>query len=277
VVCFNCDFFWVCASPFDDVFEGHYFTCLGLSSRPSLVFGSSVFKVLRSSLSSFIGIFSALSVICPSNSGSAHLPMSSSSLAAGVSSPVSSASKMQSSRRFVAMARVVTLTLVAKRLPALASRIRFLNWVATSVEPRILIRASESMSMPSRLTHLSRSLSCVFGGAISKISHSGCVGALGTPGAPVGISIFPHLHGHERQFLHRCPRGSVSSRFAASPGSSSWASELIVARVGGFSGACTLFCWISIHVPRFTPSMMVCSNRDWLAGRTIPVFLWMFS
>lgn len=273
MVCFNCDFFWVCASPFDDVFEGHYFTCLGLSSRLSLVFGSSVFKVLRSSLSSFIGIFSALSVICPSNSGSAHLPMSSSSLAAGVSSPVSSASKMQSSRRFVAMVRALTLTFVVKRLPALASRIRFLNWVATSVEPLTLIMASESMSMPSRLTHLSRSLSWVFGGAISKVSHSNGVGPTVIPGPVWGASIFPHLHGHERQFLHKCPLGSVSSRLAASSGSSSWLSELIIARVGGFSGACNLFCWISIHVPRFTPSMMVCSNRDWLAGRTIPVFL----
>jgi len=148
----------VCSSPFDDVFEGHYFTCLGLSSSPSLVFGSSVFKVLSSSLSSFTGIFSALSVICPSNSGSVHLPMSSRNFAAGLSSPVSSASKTQSSLRFVEMACAVTFTLVVIRLPALASRIRFLNCVATSVEPLILIIASDSVSMPSRLTHLSRSL-----------------------------------------------------------------------------------------------------------------------
>jgi len=117
----------------------------------------------------------------------------------------------------------------------------------------------------------------VLTGAISKGSHSGRVTAPGTPVIVVGSSIFPHLHGHERQFLHRCPRGSVSSRLAASSGSSSWASELIVARVGGLSGAWTLFCWMSIHVPRFTPSRMVCSNSDWLSGRTPPVFLWMFS
>ena len=232
----------MCSSPFYDVFEWHYFTCLGLSSRLSLVFGSSVFKVLRSSLSSFIGIFSAFSVICPSNSGSVHLPMSSSSLAAGVSSPVSSASNMQSSLRFVEMACAVTFTLVAIRLPALASLIRFLNWMATSVEPLTLIMASESVSMPSRLNHLSKSLSWVLTGAISKGSHSGLVGALGAPVTVVGSSIFPHLHGHEKQFLHRCPRGSVSSRLAASSGNSSWVSELIMTRLGGFSGACTLFC-----------------------------------
>ena len=239
--------------------------------------GSSVFKVLRSSLSSLIGIFSAFSVICPSNSGSVHLPMSSSSLAAGVSNPVSSASKMQSNRRFVSRARALTLTLVVKRLPALARRIRFLNWVATSVEPLTLTMASDSVSTPLRLTHLSRSLSCVVGGAISKSSHSGGGGAPVIPTPVGGASIFPHLHGHERQFLHRCPLGSVSSRLAASSGISSCVSELIIARVGGFSGACTLFCWMSIHVPRFTPSRMVCSNSDWLSGRTPPVFLWMFS
>lgn len=40
-----------------------------------------------------------------------------------------------------------------------------------------------------------------------------------------------------RHFGHRWPLGSVNSRLPASSGSSSCESELIVARVGGFSGA----------------------------------------
>jgi len=201
------------------------------------VLGSSVFKFLSSSLSSSTGIFSACNVTVPSNSGSAHLPMSSRSLAAGVPSAVSSASNVQSSVRLVWNMRALSLTLDSSRLPACASRMRFLNCVAISVVPLIFIMASDSVSIPSRFFHLSRSSSWMVGGAISKISHSGRVGTPGIPGPVGGTSIFPHLHGHERQFLQRCPRGSVSSRRPASSGKSSWASELIMTLFGGFSGA----------------------------------------
>jgi len=146
VVGFDAYFFWVCASPFDYVFEWHYFTRLGFSSRLSFVFGSSVFRVFLSRFrSSLTGISSAFSVSVPSNSGSDHLPMSSSILAAGVSSPVSSALKVASSVRFVWNVLALISTVVDIFLPAFARRIRFLNCVATSVEPDTFIFASVSV------------------------------------------------------------------------------------------------------------------------------------
>jgi len=102
VVGFYTYFFWVGSSPFDQVFEGHYFSRFGFISRASFMFGSSVLRVfLRSSRISFIVMFSAFRFIVPSNSGSCHLPMSSRIFAAGVSSPASSAEKFASSRMFV--------------------------------------------------------------------------------------------------------------------------------------------------------------------------------
>lgn len=99
---FYADFFWVGFSPFDYVFEWHYFSRLGFISRASFSLGSSVLRVfLRSSRISFIGMFSAFRFIVPWNSGSCHLPMSSRILAAGVSSPASSAWKFASSWMFV--------------------------------------------------------------------------------------------------------------------------------------------------------------------------------
>ena len=279
MVGFDAYFFWVCSFPFDYVFEGHYFfTRLGFSSRLSFVFGSSVFSVfLSSSLSSFTGIFSAFSVSVPSNSGRDHLPMSSSILAAGFSSPVSSALKVAFSWRFVWNVLAWISTVVDIFLPAFARRIRFLNCVATSVEPDIFIFASVTVSIPSRRLHFSRSSIWIFGGCGSKVSHSFVIVSV-VHGARVGSSVFfPHWHGHVRHFGHRCPLGSVSSRFPASPGSRSCESELIVTRVGVFSGAYTWSCWMSTHVPLFIPSSIVCSNRDWFSGRTIPAFLCMFS
>jgi len=98
----DADFFWAGTVPFDYVFEGHYFSRLGLISRASLMFGSSVLRVfLSSSRISFIGMFSAFRFIVPLNSGSCHLPMSSRILAAGVSNPASSAVKFASNWMFV--------------------------------------------------------------------------------------------------------------------------------------------------------------------------------
>ena len=110
----DADFFWLGSAPFDYVFEGHYLSRLGFISRASFSFGSSVLRVfLRSSRISFTGMFSAFRFIVPSNSGSDHLPMSSRILAAGVSSPASSALNVTSSSRFVCLFLALTLTVVA--------------------------------------------------------------------------------------------------------------------------------------------------------------------
>ena len=157
---FDADFFWASTVPFDYVFEGHYFSRLGFISRASFMFGSSVLRVfLRSSRISFIGIFSALRVIVPSNSGSDHLPMSSRILAAGVSSPASSALKVVSSVRFVWKIRALISTVVDIFLPAFDSRTRFRNCVAASVVPDTVILASVMFSIPSRRVHFSKSSS----------------------------------------------------------------------------------------------------------------------
>jgi len=243
------------------------------------MFWSSVFIVFLSScFSSFIGMFSAFRFIVPSNSGSDHLAMSSRIFAAGFSSPLSSALKVASKVRFVWYVLALTSTVVDIFFPAFARRMRFRNCVAASVVPDIWIVASFIASMPSRLLHLSKSSSCIFGGAGSKISHPGLIGP---GGAIVEICSIddglPHWHGHVKHLGHKCPRGSVRFRFPASSGNRSWASELIIAWVGGFSGAYTLFCWIRTHVPLFTPSIIVCSKRDWVSGMTTPGLLWMFS
>ncbi len=114
--------------------------------------------------------------------------------------------------------------------------------MATSVEPDSLIFASVSVSIPSRRLHFSRSSSWTFGGAGSKSSHS--FGMVSTVhGFRVDSSgFFPHWHGQVRHLEHKCPLGSVIPRFPASSGSSSCESELIIARVGGFSGAYTFSC-----------------------------------
>jgi len=238
VVGFDTDFFWVGASPFDDVFEGHYFSRFGLISSASFVFGSSVLRVfLRSSLISFSGMFSAFRFMVASNSGSDHLPMSSRILAAGVSSPVSSALNVASSVRFVSYLRALTSTFVVIFLPALASRIRFLNCVAASVVPVTLIFASVIVSIPSRRVHFSRSSSCTFGGAGSNVSHSFCMVSFVHVVIALPSGFLPHWHGHERHLGHRCPRGSVSPCLPASSGSSSFESELIITRLGRLSGA----------------------------------------
>ena len=242
MVGFDAYFFWVFASPFDFVFEGHYFTRLGFSSRLSLVFGSSFMVFFSSFCSSLTDILSAFSVSVPSNSGSDHLPMSSSILAAGVSSPVSSALKAASSVRLVWYVLAFISTVVDIFLPAFARRIRFLNCVATSVEPGTLIFASVSVSIPSRRLHLSRSSSWIFGGAGSKASHSFGIVSVVHLVMVVSSGFFPHWHGHARQFGHRCPLGSVIPRFPASSGSSNCVSELIITRVGGFSGVYTFSC-----------------------------------
>lgn len=279
MVGFYADFFWVGASPFDYVFEGHYFSRLGFISRASFVFGSSVLRVfLRSSLISFSGMFSAFRFMVASNSGSDHLPMSSRILAAGVSSPVSSALNVASSVRFVSYFRALTSTVVEIFLPALARRIRFLNCVAASVVPETFIFASVRVSIPLLRVHLSRSPSWTFTGAGSKTSHSGVTGPTTIGPVPVGgPATFPHSHGHLMHFGHKCPLGSVSPLFPASSGRSSSVSELIVTRMGGFSGVWTLFCWMSTHVPFWTPSSSVFSNRDWFSGSTVPAFLCVFS
>lgn len=190
---FDAYFFWVCSSPFDYVFEWHYFTCFGFSSRLSLVFKSSVFKVFLSRFRmSLTDILSAFSASVPSNSGSDHLPMSSRILAAGVSSPVSSALKVTSSVRFVWNVLALISTVVEIFLPAFARRIRFLNCVATSVEPVTFIFASVTVSIPSRRIHFSRSSSWTFGGAGSKVSHSFVMVSV-VHGISVGSSgFFPH-------------------------------------------------------------------------------------
>lgn len=161
MVGFDAYFFWVCASPFDCVFEWHYFTRFGFSSRLSFVFRSLVFRVFLSRFrNSLTDILSAFSVSVPSNSGSDHLPMSSRILAAGVSNALSSlAMKVAYSVRFVWSVLALISTVVDIFLPAFARRIRFLNCVATSVEPDILILASVSVSIPSRRLHFSKSSS----------------------------------------------------------------------------------------------------------------------
>ena len=279
MVGFDAYFFGVCALPFNFVFEWHYFTRLGFSSRLSFVFESSGFKVFFSSFcSSLTDILSAFNVSVPSNSGSDHLPMSSRIFAAGVSNALlSCAMKVASSVRFVSYILALISTVVDIFLPAFARRIRFLNCVATSVEPDTLIFASVSVSIPSRRLHFSRSSSWIFGGAGSKASHSFGIVSVVHLVMVVSSGFFPHWHGHVRQFGHRCPLGSVIPRFPASSGSSNCVSELIITRVGGFSGAYTFSCWMSTPVPLFIPSSIVCSNRDWFSGSTIPVFLCMFS
>lgn len=233
---------------------------------------------LSNSLSSLTGIFFASSVISPSNSGRSHLAMSSKIFDAGLSSPVSSASNVQSSWRFVWNTLAFILTFVETRFPALASLRRFRNCGTALVVPDILITALDNVSIPSRLIHLSRSSSWYLGCSISNISISGSLSRPVAQSSIVVISVFLlHLHGHERHSLHRCPLGSVRLRLPASSGSKSCASELIIALEGGFSGAYTWPCWMRTHVPRFTPSIIVFSNRDWFSGSTTPVFLWMFS
>lgn len=194
MVGFDAHFFWVCASPFDFVFEWHYFTRLGFSSRLSFVFGSSVLRVFLSRLRrSSTVILSALSVSVPANSGRDHLPMSSRILAAGVSSALSSlALKVASNVRFVWYVLALMSTVVDIFLPARARRMRFLNCVATSVEPETVIFASVMVLIPSRRLHLSRSSSWTFRGAGSKGSHSfGMVSVV--HGFRVGSSgVFPH-------------------------------------------------------------------------------------
>lgn len=162
-------------------------------------------------------------------------------------------------------------------LPAFASRIRFRNCVAASVVPETVIFASVMFSIPSRRVHFSKSSSWIFGGVGSNVSHSLVMVSVVHGVRVFSSGFFPHWHGHVWQFGHRCPRGSVSPCLPASSGSRSRESEPIVTRVGRFSGAYTLFCWIRTHVPLLMPSSSVCSNRDWFSGRTMPVFLWMFS
>ena len=162
-------------------------------------------------------------------------------------------------------------------LPAFARRMRFRNWVATSVVPDTIIFASVMASIPSRRVHFSRSSSWTLGGAGSKVSHSFVIVSAVHVVMPGPSGFFPHWHGHMWQFGHRCPRGSVIPCLPASSGNKSRESELIVTRDGKFSGAYVLSCWMRIHVPLLIPSSSVCSNRDWFSGRTMPVFLCMFS
>jgi len=154
---------------------------------------------------------------------------------------------------------------------------RFRNCVAASVVPEIFIFASVMFSIPSRRLHFSRSSSWTFGGAGSNVSHSLVMVSVVHVVMVVPSGFFPHWHGHEWQFGHRCPRGSVIPCLPASSGNKSRESELIVTRLGRFSGAYALSCWIRTHVPLLIPSSRVCSKRDWFSGKTMPVFLCMFS